>query len=137
MAEISSKEGWKTSVSCQNRIKKTVRKPWIFLIFAWFLNFFLWYLSHLLMDFYAKQRFGNVINCRLHNWNLDLKFKKFHNKVGLRSRSLLKKIGLVTKFSWITFKLMTQGPEPRKEFFWTGPGPGGRGLKSNFLLYFI
>ncbi len=22
--------------------------------------------------------------------------------------------------------------EPRKEFFWTGPGPDGRGLKSNF-----
>jgi hypothetical protein len=29
---------------------------------------------------------------------------------------------------------MTQGPELRKEFFfWTGPGSGGRGLKSNFL----
>jgi hypothetical protein len=26
--------------------------------------------------------------------------------------------------------------EPRKEFFWTGPGPDGRGSKSKFYLFF-
>jgi hypothetical protein len=31
---------------------------------------------------------------------------------------------------------MIQGPERRQEFFfWTGPGPGGRGLKSKFRIF--
>ncbi len=55
-------------------------------------------------DFDARYRFRKFISCRLHDWNLDLKFAKFCVKVGPRSRNLLKKVGSVTKFSWITLK---------------------------------
>ncbi len=57
-----------------------------------------------MVDFDARYRFRKVISCRKHDWNLDLKFVKFRVKVGPRSRNLLKKVGSVTTFSWITLK---------------------------------
>ncbi len=74
MAEISWKEGWKTLYFSQKANKKSVRKLWFFSSFACFSTFFWWYFSHLLADFDAKYRFGKVISCRLHVWNLDVKF---------------------------------------------------------------
>ncbi len=52
----------------------------------------------------AKYRFRKVISCKKHDWNFYLKFAKFRVKVGPRSRNLLKKVGSVTTFSWITLK---------------------------------
>jgi hypothetical protein len=51
-----------------------------------------------LADFDARYRFGKVISFRIHGWNLDSKFKKFHAKVWLRSRNLLKKGDLWPRF---------------------------------------
>ncbi len=56
-----------------------------------------------MVDFDAKYRFRKVISCRLHDWNLDLKFAKFRVKVGPRSQNFLKKVVTAT-FSWITLK---------------------------------
>ncbi len=84
--------------------KKTVTKSWFYSIPARFSTFFWWWLSHLLVDFDARYRFRKVISCRFHDWNLDLKFAKFSVKVGHRSRNLLKKVGSVSTFSWITLK---------------------------------
>jgi hypothetical protein len=103
MAEISSKECWKTQYKSIKSNKKFVRKPWFFSRFACFSTFFWWYFSHLLADFDAKYRFGKVISCRFHVWNLDVKIWNFHTKVWLRSRNLVKKVRPVTTFSWITF----------------------------------
>ncbi len=57
-----------------------------------------------MVDFDARYRFGKVISCRKHDWNLYKKFAKFRVKVGPRSRNLLKKVGPLTTFSWITLK---------------------------------
>ncbi len=57
-----------------------------------------------MVDFDARNRFRKVISCRKHDWNLDLKFPKFRAKVGPWSRNLLKKVGSLTTFSWITLK---------------------------------
>ncbi len=104
MAELSPKEGWKT---CKNWIKSWFYNGFFNLI--WTRNkrlssLFWRYLSHFLVDFDARYRFRKVISCRLHDWNLDLKFAKFRVKVDPRSRNLLKKLGSVTTFSWITLK---------------------------------
>jgi hypothetical protein len=104
MAELSPKEGWKT---CKNWIKSWFCNGFFYSI--WTRNkrlssLFWRYLSHLLVDFDAKYNFRKVISCRLHDWNLDLKFAKFCVKVGLQSRNLLKKVGSVTTLSWITLK---------------------------------
>ncbi len=69
-----------------------------------FSSLFWRYLSHLLVDYDARYRFRKVISCRLHDWNLNLKFAKFRVKVGPRSRNLLKKVRPLTTFSWITLK---------------------------------
>jgi hypothetical protein len=104
MAELSPKEGWKT---CKNWIKSWFCNG--FFNSIWTRNKRLWslfwrYLSHLLVDFDTRYRFRKVISCRLHDWNLDLKFANVCVKVGPRSRNLLKKVGSVTRFFWITLK---------------------------------
>jgi hypothetical protein len=105
MAELSPKEGWKT---CENWIKSLFCNGFLNSISTRNkrLSSLFWrYLSHLLADFDARYRFRKVISCRLHDWNLDLRFAKFRVKVGPRSRNLLKKVGSVTTFSWITLKI--------------------------------
>jgi hypothetical protein len=104
MAELSPKEGWKT---CKNWIKSWFCNGFFYSI--WTRNkrlssLFWRYLRHLLMDFDARYRFRKVISCRKHDWNLDLKIAKFRVKVVPQSRKLLKKVGPLTTFSWITLK---------------------------------
>jgi hypothetical protein len=105
MAELSPKEGWKT---CKNWIKSWFRNGFFNSIWTRNkrLSFLFWrYLSHLLVEFDARYRLRKFISCRLHDWNLDLKFTKFCVKVGpWRSRNLLKKVRHLTTFSWIALK---------------------------------
>ncbi len=54
MAEISSKEYWKTLDFSKKSNNKSVRKPWFFSSFARFSSLFWWYLSNLLADLDAK-----------------------------------------------------------------------------------
>ncbi len=47
-----------------------------------------WYLQFQWMDFDARQRFGNVISCRLYYWNFSTKFMELHCQIWLQSWKL-------------------------------------------------